>query len=351
MLGAINNILSLELVDLRKTQNLHNGIPTIMISFIPLACLFGLALGSPVTTRQQACNGNTDFCDRKYSNVSWIGSHDSAFVGSIIDPRVNQEVSVTKQLDAGIRFLQAQTHSANDGATLEMCHTTCLEFDAGSLETYLSTVKTWLDGNANEVLTMLLVNGDGVDVSMFDTVFASTGLKDYAFVPSTGTDQLAIANWPTYAELISAGTRIVIFLDAKADESSVPYILDEVSKGYGATQCLSTLTQLQFTYFFETPYDTTAPSFPECTLDRPAGGSPDSRMYIVNHFLDKSIFSVLVPDDAADYTTNAATGSGSIGAQADLCAGIYGRMPNFVLVDMFSRGDVFAAQAALNGVS
>ena len=73
-------------------------------------------------------------------------------------------------------------------------------------------------------------------------------------------------------------------------------------------------------------------------------------MYIVNHFLDKEVLGVDVPDDGADETTNAATGTGSIGAQADLCASVYGRVPNFVLVDMFDRGDVFTAQAALNGV-
>jgi hypothetical protein len=113
----------------------------------------------------------------------------------------------------------------------------------------------------------------------------------------------------------------------------VPYILDE------------------FTYFFETPFDTTDPTFPElvfpptplgpsltnarCTLDRPAGASPTGRMYIVNHFLDVAIGSVLIPDDPADSTTNSASG---IEAQANLCNGIYGRMPNGVLVDYFNVG-------------
>lgn len=76
-------------------------------------------------------------------------------------------------------------------------------------------------------------------------------------------------------------------------------------------------------------------------------------MYLVNHVLDKEILStgVLVPDDEADFTTNAATGNGSIGAQVDLCKSIYGRVPTVVLVDMFDRGDVFTAQNTLNGVS
>lgn len=73
-------------------------------------------------------------------------------------------------------------------------------------------------------------------------------------------------------------------------------------------------------------------------------------MYIVNHFLDFSLFGILIPDFAKDYTTNAATGNGSIGAQNELCQGIYGREPNFVLVDNFDRGDVFTAQNTMNGL-
>ena len=73
-------------------------------------------------------------------------------------------------------------------------------------------------------------------------------------------------------------------------------------------------------------------------------------MYIVNHFLDISIFGIDVPDTAADETTNAATGSGSIGAQTSLCQGIYGRGAKGVLVDNYDKGNVFVAQNNLNGL-
>jgi hypothetical protein len=206
------------------------------VSLIHFLTLFGFNIAAPtqqptgagLEPRQQACNGNSAFCDRKYSNVSWIGTHDSAFVGTIIDPRVNQEQSVNDQLDAGIRFLQAQTHTVDNGQTLEMCHTSCEELDAGPLSDYLGSVKTWLDGNPDEVITMLLVNGDNVAASLFDSTFTAAGLKQYAFVPSTTPNMLSIGDWPTYAEMIAAGTRLVVFLDSGADESSVPYILDEV---------------------------------------------------------------------------------------------------------------------------
>ena len=177
-----------------------------------------------ISKRQQVCNLNSDFCDRQYSNVSFVGTHDSAFVGSIADPTVNQEDSLTDQLNAGIRFIQGQTH-LDDNNVLSMCHTSCLELNAGTLQDYLSTVNSWLEANPNDVLTLLLVNGDGVAITEFDSVFSAAGITQFKFVPSTSPDMLAMDQWPTYGDLISAGTRLVAFLDSGADESTVPYIL------------------------------------------------------------------------------------------------------------------------------
>jgi len=71
---------------------------------------------------------------------------------------------------------------------------------------------------------------------------------------------------------------------------------------------------------------------------------------IVNHFLDPDVFGIDIPDDAADERTNAATGSGSVGAQVAICEGLYAHAPKGVLVDYFERGEVFAAQKAMNGL-
>jgi hypothetical protein len=61
-------------------------------------------------------------------------------------------------------------------------------------------------------------------------------------------------------------------------------------------------------------------------------------MMIVNHFLDFDLFGILIPDVAKTPQTNAATGSGSIGAQSDLCTSTWGRRPNLILVDNFNVG-------------
>lgn len=172
----------------------------LLLSTVPL--LFFI-MGQTVSAG--GCNGNTALCSRQYSNVTQIGAHDSAFVGIL--PTDNQVKSVADQLDAGVRFLQAQTHE-NSGE-LHLCHTSCLELNAGPLTDYLSTIKTWMDKNKNEVVTLLLTNGDRVNVSTFGSAMSSTGLDKYAYVPPK---KLSMDEWPTLQELIDDGKRLVMFL-------------------------------------------------------------------------------------------------------------------------------------------
>jgi hypothetical protein len=65
----------------------------------------------------------------------------------------DQEVDIPTQLALGIRLLQAQAHDNN--GVIHFCHDSCLLFDGGTVEAYLKTVKTFLDANPNEVLTMI----------------------------------------------------------------------------------------------------------------------------------------------------------------------------------------------------
>lgn len=337
------------------------------------------------STRQdeRQCNLNPFLCSRSYSNISFIGTHNSAFVGSIDDPRVNQQMSVTEQLDAGIRFLQAQVHSVDlpgkkvkakrdflgdlvDGVTegvddmddavgdavdqvgdafddvtdavdaigartLRMCHTSCALLDAGTLEAYLATVKGWMDAHPSEVVTLLLVNADNRPASEFGSVFTSTGLDQLSFIPSTTPDPLPLDAWPTLGSMIDAKTRLVTFLSTTADEVTTPYLLSEFD-----------------TYIFETPFETTDPAFPSCAVDRPPNASPHGRMVLVNHFLQHEILpDVLVPAGDEAGRTN---GEESLGGHVRRCGEVFGgRKPNFVLVDWVGVGDVLGVEGALNG--
>jgi hypothetical protein len=158
--------------------------------------------------RADTCNGNAALCDRKYSSVTFIGTHDSAFVGLL--PTQNQIKSITDQLNGGIRYLQSQTHNFEN--TLKMCHTSCDLEDAGPVEDYLKEVKAWMDQNPRDVVTLLLTNPDKVPMSTFDGIFKNVGLDKLAFKPASSPNPLGMQDWPTLGDMISSGQRLVTFI-------------------------------------------------------------------------------------------------------------------------------------------
>jgi hypothetical protein len=158
-------------------------------------------------TSTTPCNGSPELCGRKYSNVTFIGTHDSAFVGIL--PTQNQNKDISDQLAAGIRFLQGQTHMFMGTPTF--CHTSCIEEDAGSVKSWLMTVKEFLDDNPNEVVTILWTNPDKISMQIFAGIFESVDADKYVFTPPT-TSPMARDAWPTLGEMIAAGTRLVAFI-------------------------------------------------------------------------------------------------------------------------------------------
>ncbi|KAH7149431.1 PLC-like phosphodiesterase [Dactylonectria estremocensis] len=269
-----------------------------------------------------ACNGHDDLCGRKYSDITFVGSHNSAFVG--VTPVHNQYKSVTEQLDLGVRFLQAQTQD-KDGE-IEMCHTFCEQLDEGPLTKYLQEVADWMDDNPDEVVTMLLTNIDAIAITKFDDAFNSTGLKQYVLHPE---EKMALEDWPTLQELLDARTRLIVFMDYHMDESQVDYIINE------------------FDYFWETPFGETDSDFPTCEVDRPENGDPTQLMGMMNHMLNYEILGIVIPNQIDAGKTNS---EDSIQKQVDLCEGQWGKRPNVVLLDWINIGDAIDIQVSLNGL-
>jgi len=154
---------------------------------------------------QRTCNGSPSLCDRRYSEVTFVGAHDSPFVGLSLSD--NQHRSVQGQLDMGVRFLQGQTHDKK--GAVQLCHSSCDLRDAGTLAVFLAPVKAFLDANPGDVVTLLLTNGDNIAMSRFDEVFRAVGLDSYAFAPS---GRLEIGGWPTLGELVDRKKRLIVFM-------------------------------------------------------------------------------------------------------------------------------------------
>jgi len=300
---------------------------------VALSCLSSSrsAAAFSVKSRATTCNGQTELCDRSYGNVTFVGAHDSYAVGTN-NLAANQDYDVTQQLNDGIRMLQMQAHMSNN--SIHLCHTSCLLYDAGTLESYFDKVKTWMDANPNDVVSMLIVNSEGIDPTSYASVFQATGLDTLSYAPSSSS--LTFSNWPTLGTLIDDGKRLVTFMDTGADFTSVPYIIDE------------------FSNVWETAFDVTDPTF-DCNVNRTHGDST-TQMYLINHFLDEVVSVIatsVAPNKGQLNVTNAVSGTGSLGLQASECAAQEGRNPNFMLVDFYEYGggSVFQVAADLNGVT
>ncbi|KAG8745491.1 hypothetical protein FRC10_007838 [Ceratobasidium sp. 414] len=290
------------------------------------------ALLKPQSRRATVCNGYSELCSRTYGNVTYIGAHNSYAVGSN-NLAANQDYDVTQQLTDGIRLLQVQAHNQN--SAIRLCHSSCLLYDGGLLSDYLKKVKSWMDKNPTEVVTILIVNIDNQPAATFAAAYQTASLVDLSYTPDTAVVQAD--KWPTLGTLIDTGKRVITFMDNGADASAAPYIIDE------------------FTNVWETAFDVTDTAFP-CTLNRTAG-TADGKLGLSNHFLDTyaSIIGVqsLVPDKASLKQTNAVGGVGSIGQEALTCLTLNGKQQTFFLVDYYNYGlgSVFQVAASANGVT
>lgn len=225
-----------------------------------------------------------------------------------------------------------------------LCHTSCDLLNAGSVESYLTTVVSWLQANPYEVIAILLVNSDYVDPGNYTAPIKNSGLINYVYTPPKVP--MGIDDWPTLGEMILTNRRVVFMLDYQANQAEIPYILEEWGQ------------------MWETPFSPTNISFP-CTAQRPpatdGGALPrTNRMYMANHNLNVDIsigsFSLLTPSYGQLNTTNSALDMlGGLEATRTNCTEMWGRPPNFLLVDYYNygnfNGSVFQVAADANGVT
>ncbi|KAJ5216335.1 uncharacterized protein N7498_002742 [Penicillium cinerascens] len=309
-----------------------------------LLVLLPVALANPLNVRSTACNNSPDLCSKSYGEITHLGAHDSPFVrDSTTSDSVagDQYYDTPTQLDAGVRLVTGQVHQSN--SQWHLCHTSCDLLDAGLLSSWLGDIKTWLDDNPNEVVTVLLVNSDSASASDLNTEFETANITSYAYEP-TSLDS-APTSWPTLQTMINDGKRLVVFIASLTTSSSYPYLMDE------------------FTFVWENPYNVISPSNFSCVPQRPSSVSgsastalSSNRLPLMNHFLyssDLSSLGIEYPNASYVSTTNAPSGGvGNLGSTATKCKSAWdGRQPTFILVDFFNRGPAIETVDNLNNVT
>ena len=295
---------------------------------------------APLPVNTQPCNGHVEFCNRRYSDVTVVGCHNSPFVRPG-NSASNQALDVKTQLDDGVRFLQAQIQWPLGSSEPHFCHTSCDLLDAGPIDDWLGQVADWVGQHPYDVVTILLGNGNYSAPELYLPFIEKSGILKYTydapFLP------MSLDDWPTLEKMIIHGKRVVMFLDYKADQKKYPWLLDE------------------FSQMWETPFDPLDRAFP-CSVQRPPGLGEDAardRMYLMNHNLNAEFdvfgLQLLVPAVSLLNETNAAEGYGSVGLAANNCMIEWGRPPHVLNVDYYNfgspEGSVFEAAARVNNVT
>jgi hypothetical protein len=290
----------------------------------------------------RTCNGHVELCDRPYDEVVQAATHNSMSSPDVVEVWPEHDGDIATQLDAGVRALLIDTHywtplgsaqmllerapdlppavvetvyeragplaDGRDGTFL--CHNHCV-FGGMPFVDALVDIRVFLERNPGEVVTLIVQDAITPEDTAREMELA--GLSPYLYVPDPG------GGWPTLAEMVDAGTRLVVF----AEEAGPPP--PWYANAFEAMQ--------------ETPFLALAPDQLSC---RPNRGDPEATLFLMNHWVQR-----IAPDRVDSTIINERS---FIVDRARECAAERGQLPNFIAVNFFNIGDLMGAVDELNGV-
>ncbi|MBX3269059.1 MAG: hypothetical protein KF729_02290 [Sandaracinaceae bacterium] len=255
-----------------------------------------------------ACNGHAALCDRTFDGVAFPATHNamSSEEEGWIPP--NQGFRLWRQLEDGVRGFMLDTYE-QDGETL-LCHSIC-PLGSRPFVHALTDLREFMDCHPAEVITLILEAH--IDEPRTAAAFEAAGLDPYLHAQPLG------APWPTLRELITSGRRMVVFTESA--DVSLPW------------------HHYAYAYAWDNPYSARMPSDLSCRRGR---GSTDNPVFILNHFLTAPV--------AMRALAEMINHEPFLGDQVRRCRTETGQLPNFVTVDFYDVGDLFAVVDELNGL-
>lgn len=162
------------------------------------------------------CNGGSSLCDKSYSDITQLITHDSYALSPNI--AATQDYSILDQLNDGVRGIKLSAiPSTKDPAMIHVCHSICAVLDAGPVEDTLNSISQWLIDNPKEVVTIMWNNFKNFKADQFASVYEASEIMPFVYTHD-GTKP-----WPTLRKMIESGKRVVNFIDAEADSENVPW--------------------------------------------------------------------------------------------------------------------------------
>ncbi|WP_166354412.1 hypothetical protein [Phytoactinopolyspora limicola] len=303
------------------------------------------------------CNGHAELCDRGFDEVAYAATHNS--MSAVTEPRwflPEQSDRIPVQLDQGVRALLIDVWSGHQAGEIVrtapgshdealrvaedklgpdvvaaalrvadaiagevegpekrfLCHGLC-ETGSTPFIDNLVQIRDWMLAHPDEVVTLFIQ--DETEASLIAADIEAAGLLPLVYEPVLGEP------WPTLAEMITSGQRLVVMLEEGSGGPDAPWLVN----GFEHTQ--------------DTPFVfPTVESF-SCELNR---GPADAPLFLLNHWL--AGFTSLVSD------AQLVNGRDVLLPRAETCRAERGQIPNFVAVDFVTLGDVFEVVDVLNGV-
>ncbi|KAF0700314.1 Aste57867_9127 [Aphanomyces stellatus] len=178
-------------------------------------------------TDENGCNGYVKYCNKRLSQVLWMGSHNSLTDAGFAVQR-NQYVDGPHLLDAGVRYLDIDTCAImwnGQRVAPYVCHGTQLILTQWYQPTHkgLQLIKTWMDANPREVI--MLNFGDINDFTALsgDNKATSTAqlrgelvpvlrdvFEDMVVLRGDAMDAEVHADTATLQDLITANRRVIV---------------------------------------------------------------------------------------------------------------------------------------------
>ena len=262
----------------------------------------------PATAAAQ-CNGDPSLCAKRFDEVCYVTTH-NAFnhQGPFFFP--NQTFPISTQLQDGVRALMLDVYWYNNQATVY--HSSNFLGNQPLID-LLDDTKTFLDQHPNEVVTLILESY--ITAAQTEAVFQQAGLLPYCHV------QDPTQPWPTLGDMIQASTRLVVLTDA-SDTQGHPWL------------------HHVWDHAVETHFTANSRADFSCAFNR---GDSSNALFVLNHFITQNPLGYGLIDSAAAINARPYLQSRAMG-----CWAATGKLPNFLTVDFYERGEVFAVAAAIN---
>ncbi len=313
--------------------------------------------GAP-STSDTGCNGFEALCDKPFNELVIPATHNSMSVADGSWFLAEQPKDMVASLDDGVRGLLVDTwygQATDTGGAITadrsvaaaeqaleeeygsevvasirrtvdrarnavatgpvepfFCHTVC-ELGATQMLGEMKRLKAWFDEHPSNVVVLFIQ--DAVTPQDTAKVLDEAGLTPLTYTHPEG------AEWPTLQEMIDADQHLVVLMEHTSGGTQYPFLHD----GFALVQDTE--------YTFATAADFT------CTLKR---GSPDSPLFMVNHWLASFTALVSNAQEVNAYDV--------LKARIDDCQEVRERTPNLIAVNWYDQGDLFRVVKELNGV-